>query len=70
MRRIRRIRRRGLVEVGVAPLEKVYHWRWAFKVPKAQARPSLSLSVGQREGAAIPQNTLQLAETGFEPTTI
>ena len=40
---LRRIRRCGLVGVGVALLEEICHRELGFEVSKAQARPSATL---------------------------
>ena len=41
LRRIRKTRRCGLVEVGVALLEEVSHWLWGFKSPCQPPPPPL-----------------------------
>lgn len=45
LERIRRISKHGLVEVGMALLEKVCHWGVGFEVSKAYSRYNLSLSL-------------------------
>ena len=42
---LRKIRRGGLTEVGVALVEEVYHWGLGFEGSEAQAKPSQSLSL-------------------------
>jgi hypothetical protein len=34
-----RVKTYGLVRVGMALLEEVYHWGWGIEVSEAQARP-------------------------------